>query len=717
MLVTIYEVDGIDKANIRVQGRYCSLDMTTDYRYWLGAAHDVRMRVWSEKIPLPDALGWLNGDDRVAPDGKRGLRPPQNRSNQTESCAGWRIVTTADMRASLEEWMEPCQSTDKRGQALEHDWDLDEPILHDLKRQLAGRRLLLEEVQRLCIHMGWIKGDANDRLHRIIQWMVLRGDVKLLPGMAAGVGERPGERAGNRWVNGWARIFRKFRAARSGRELRCGRCDSGPDQHHVTLCAVCGRLCPYCEACLTMGRVRSCSIFIVTNDDASSDEAARAGSSYERQAGTEADRSNVQTDVQSSRKARAVDGRKRRLDDGSVSGNESEDNPKRKVSEEYMNRLLKRWNLSRPQEDASRKALEFVAAPVLRDTKEGERFLIWAVTGAGKTEMVYPLVEYMLNKGGRVLLTAPRRDVVLELAPRLAKAFADYRVVALYGGSEQRWEIGDITVSTTHQLLRLERCFDLVVLDELDAYPYHHNPMLAFAVRRACKPRGKIVMLTATPPREQQIALRRKDLPHAIVPVRYHRHPLPVPRLLKYRGIPEMLSAGRPPRKLQAALESSLKRGAQVFVFVPRIEHVEPLTRLLRRALADAVAPSSIDGTSSRDTDRTNRVLRFRSRDIRVLVTTTILERGVTIPQSDVFVLDADADLFDEAALVQMAGRAGRSSDDPDGRVFFAARMRTEGLVRAIRHIRSMNALAQKRGLLAAQSASVRQGGEAHDDG
>ncbi len=361
--------------------------------------------------------------------------------------------------------------------------------------------------------------------------------------------------------------------------------------------------------------------------------------------------------------------------------------------------ILHKWNLSPAQQAASQEALAFIRKPAER---EGEEFLIWAVTGAGKTEMVYPLVEDVLSRGGRVLLTAPRRDVVLELAPRLQRAFPDTSVVALYGGSEQRWQLGEITIATTHQLLRLERCFDLVVLDELDAFPYHNNPMLAFAARRACKPRGKTVLLTATPPREQQLRMRQRKrrLPHAMVPVRYHRHPLPVPRILRFRGLAHTLGTGRLPSKLRAALDESLQRGAQIFVFVPRIDHVLPLLRVLRTAFASSVAASAVDGTSSRDAERAEKVRRFRSGDIRILVTTTILERGVTIPRSDVYILDADAPLFDEAALVQMAGRAGRSADDPYGRVYYCARERTDGTTSAVRHIRAMNKLARQRGLL-----------------
>ncbi|MFB8735903.1 helicase-related protein [Bacillus sp. SL00103] len=46
-----------------------------------------------------------------------------------------------------------------------------------------------------------------------------------------------------------------------------------------------------------------------------------------------------------------------------------------------------------------------------------------------------------------------------------------------------------------------------------------------------------------------------------------------------------------------------------------------------------------------------------------VLVTTTILERGVTIPNVQVGVLGAESTIFTESALVQISGRAGRHPD------------------------------------------------------
>ncbi|MDZ7543881.1 DNA/RNA helicase, partial [Clostridium perfringens] len=130
--------------------------------------------------------------------------------------------------------------------------------------------------------------------------------------------------------------------------------------------------------------------------------------------------------------------------------------------------------------------------------------------------------------------------------------------------------------------------------------------------------------------------------------VRYHRHPLPVPERMAMPGVARCIARGHLPRRVTAALRQAVARGAQVFVFVARIRHVEGMVRLRRAVLEQ----QPVAGTSAADAERTEKVLRFRQGDIRVLVTTTILERGVTVPRSDVFILDADDKLFDTSSLV-----------------------------------------------------------------
>ncbi|MFE9277890.1 helicase-related protein [Paenibacillus glucanolyticus] len=418
---------------------------------------------------------------------------------------------------------------------------------------------------------------------------------------------------------------------------RCRRC--GSEARSRTACAACGSAaCAYCEACLAMGRSRACALLLH----------GAAGSAVRGTAG------------------------------GSPTA------------------ALGRWGLSAAQSAAAGAALQFLAEPPAGGSAGLARFLIWAVTGAGKTEMIFPLLRSILDAGGRVLVAAPRRDVVLELAPRLSKAFPEETVVTLYGGSPDRWKRGSITLATTHQLLRFRGAFDLVVIDEIDAFPYHNDPMLDYAAKGACKPGGKYIYLSATPPTPLQREAAAGRLPHAKVPARFHGHPLPVPQKLKMFAVSRCLQEKKLPRLLVRSLSASLRRGAQVFLFVSRIKHIEPFLELLRKAIPNA----PIEGTSSIDPDRSGKVMSFRNRDIRLLVTTTILERGVTVPKSDVFILDADSELFDEAALVQMAGRAGRSKDDPAGRVVFAAPQWTRCQSTAVRQIKAMNRIAGKGGYL-----------------
>lgn len=344
----------------------------------------------------------------------------------------------------------------------------------------------------------------------------------------------------------------------------------------------------------------------------------------------------------------------------------------------------------------------FTAPPHARREPAASAFLLWAVTGAGKTEMIFPLLEAVLSRGGRALVATPRRDVVLELAPRLATAFPSYSRAVLYGGSADRWANAALTLATTHQLIRFQEAFDLVLIDEMDAFPYKDDATLQFAAAKCCRPSGVTLYLSATPPASMQRDVARRRLPCARVPVRYHGHPLPVPQRIAVPPLAHWLKRRKLPGRICHRMRCSIERGAQLFVFVPAIRHVAPLVRLLRLSASrlGIREESQIEGTSSKDEHRADIISRFRERTIRLLVTTTILERGVTIPKSDVLVLDADDSLFDAASLVQMAGRAGRAVSDPRGTVGFAAGRMTLAQRSAIRQIRSMNRLAARQGYL-----------------
>src|SRR5699024_9512359 len=132
----------------------------------------------------------------------------------------------------------------------------------------------------------------------------------------------------------------------------------------------------------------------------------------------------------------------------------------------------------------------------------------------------------------------------------------------------------------------------------------------------------------------------------------------------------------------------------QLLIFVPTVELAECLAKKLALFFKqENIIDDRADLQSEHASDhaREEKVHRFRRKEIFILLTTTILERGVTFPSVDVAVLDAGHDVFDEAALVQIAGRAGRSPDDPDGEVVFFHDGKTESIVDAVRSIKTMN--------------------------
>lgn len=72
---------------------------------------------------------------------------------------------------------------------------------------------------------------------------------------------------------------------------------------------------------------------------------------------------------------------------------------------------------------------------------------------------------------------------------------------------------------------------------------------------------------------------------------------------------------------------------------------------------------------SAQDLQRTEKVQLMRQRKIQYLITTTILERGVTLPDIDVIILGADHPNFTSRSLLQIAGRVGRKISRPTGLV------------------------------------------------
>jgi competence protein ComFA len=323
-----------------------------------------------------------------------------------------------------------------------------------------------------------------------------------------------------------------------------------------------------------------------------------------------------------------------------------------------------------------------------------DELTVWAVCGAGKTEVLFPGIAHALERGRRVCIATPRMDVVLELAPRFKQAFPTVPVIALYGGSEDRFKQAPLVMATTHQLLRFYRAFDVMIIDEVDAFPYSVEPMLQYAAAKArCEP-SALIYLTATPHPAWQREIQKNKRMAVTIPARYHGYPLPVPAFEWCGHWRKQVQKGKLPRNVLAWANERIQGGRPALLFVPHIALLQQVVQILKQLDA------RIAGVHAEDSARKEKVHAFRQGAIPLLVTTTILERGVTIPRLDVAVLGAEDDLFTEGALVQIAGRVGRSALHPNGDVRFFHYGKTKAMVAAKRQIVRMNRLAQERGLL-----------------
>lgn len=413
---------------------------------------------------------------------------------------------------------------------------------------------------------------------------------------------------------------------------RCNRCGSN-ENIYIRACERCNDACAVCEECINLGRSKTCNPLYYF----------------------------------------AVDTAKTLL------------NPLSIVPKSSQLDYLIEHPLTVFQQKVADESVDFLRV------KQSKKHLIWAVTGAGKTEMIFPAINYAIDREYKILYTSPRRDVVKELSPRFKQAFPNIKIVTLYGGSEERWDEGDLYITTTHQVLRFYSYFDLIIIDEFDAYPFNNQPILQFAVKRAMKPAGQIIFMTATPT-DEWIKLGRRELLTSILPIRHHEQPLPVPIFKLTPKSKTILTFTKPFYLIEQFISDVKQAEGQAFIFVPRISDVS----LWTNKLMEWFGRESIEGVYANDKLRDTKIEAFRRGEIKLLVTTTIMERGVTIPNLHVLVLNANEKVFDKSTLIQIAGRVGRSIKHPDGIVLFLGEYKTKAIADAIKHIKWMNEEAKR---------------------
>ena len=329
------------------------------------------------------------------------------------------------------------------------------------------------------------------------------------------------------------------------------------------------------------------------------------------------------------------------------------------------------YELSTEQKELSDKLVE--------NYKKGIDSLVYAVCGSGKTEITLNVIKYAINCGEKVAFALPRRDVCVELYNRLKEIFKYNKVISLYGGHTEQKE-GDIVVLTTHQLYRYKKYFSLIILDEIDAFPFKGDPILKSMFYESLN--GHYILMSATPPKDVLEHFNGGDKDILKLQIRFHRHPLPVPKIIKGNIVYLFI-------KLLFLLNKYIKENKQVFIFAPTIAECEKLFNYINLFFRSG------NYVHSKRENRSEIIDAFRLKAYKFLVTTSVLERGVTVRNLQVIIFKSDSFLYDSGTLIQISGRVGRKLDAPEGEVIYLAKNISNEMEDSILKIRQDNKVLQ----------------------
>ena len=150
----------------------------------------------------------------------------------------------------------------------------------------------------------------------------------------------------------------------------------------------------------------------------------------------------------------------------------------------------------------------------------------------------------------------------------------------------------------------------------------------------------------------------------------------PIPRTLhmSLAGIRDISTINTPPQKrlpvqtyvveesetlIRDAVIREISRGGQVFILYNRVESIAAFTERIRSIIPEARVTYA-HGRMDRETLE-NSVFSFYRGENNVLVTTTIIENGIDLPNANTLIV-IDSDRLGISQLYQLRGRVGRSS-------------------------------------------------------
>jgi transcription-repair coupling factor (superfamily II helicase) len=285
-----------------------------------------------------------------------------------------------------------------------------------------------------------------------------------------------------------------------------------------------------------------------------------------------------------------------------------------------------------------------------------ERLLCGDV-GFGKTEVAIRAAFKAVISGYQVAVLVPTtllaeqhyrvfRERVAQYPIRIAM-FSRFRTTAQIKKDLVAIALGQIDIAIgTHRLISTDvrfRHLGLLIIDEEHRFGVRHKEKL-----RKLQSNVDTLYMSATPiPRTLNMALSKlKDI--SLIQTS-PKERLPIRTIVTNRDM----------QIIKDAIQREVDRGGQVFFIHNRVQSIESVAQELKTALPNV--RFAVGHAQMTEHMLENVMDAFIEHHFDVLVSTTIVENGIDIPNANTILIDR-ADTFGLAQLYQMRGRVGRSN-------------------------------------------------------
>ena len=292
----------------------------------------------------------------------------------------------------------------------------------------------------------------------------------------------------------------------------------------------------------------------------------------------------------------------------------------------------------------------------MESPKPMDRLLVGDV-GFGKTEVALRAAFKAIRDGKQVAFLAPTTILAQQHFETMQDRFKDFPVnCALLSRFQTPAEVKEIVegvksgkidmVVGTHRLLSKDVQFKdlgLLIIDEEQRFGVKHKERL-----KELKANIDVLTLTATPiPRTLHMSMVGvRDLSVMETPPT-NRYPI------QTYVMEEM------PSIVREAVLREMKRNGQVFFLHNRIDDIDKVVSQLEELIPEAKI-EYIHGRMS-ENQMEDIMYRFSKNEFDILITTTIIETGVDMPNVNTMIVE-DADHYGLSQLYQLRGRIGRSA-------------------------------------------------------